>query len=489
MQTDFDAIIVGAGPAGSTAATLLAQAGWSVALVEKQTFPRRKVCGECIAASNLPLLHALGVGAAFEAGAGAELRRVALLRGARRIVAELPAAADPRWRYGRALGREMLDTLLLERARAAGATVLQPWSVQAIGGATGAHRCEIRPHESVFVTRAQRGEVRSADPVLALPPVRAIRSIDTACELRSNDTDRDAGVESAPRSATLRAPIVIAAHGSWEPLPSQRDARRRGRGAADLFAFKANFSGATLAEGLLPVLSFDGGYGGMVVAERGITTLACCIRADRLDACRRAAPGMRAGEAVEALLVHACAGVAEALRHARRDGPWLASGPIEPGVRLRRDDALFRIGNAAGEAHPIIGEGISMAIQSAWLLCARLIEARPERTRDAVASDAVPVALTGLPDPWRGAAPSAAWQREIQARYVADWRRHFVPRLRLAAAFAHAAMRPAAALPLVALLGHWPALLTQGARWGGKLRCAPDAAAIARLAACSAVDR
>ncbi|MEO8808750.1 MAG: FAD-dependent oxidoreductase, partial [Rhodanobacter sp.] len=53
MSTHYDAIIVGAGPAGSTAAILLAKAGWSVALVEKHAYPRRKVCGECIAATNL----------------------------------------------------------------------------------------------------------------------------------------------------------------------------------------------------------------------------------------------------------------------------------------------------------------------------------------------------------------------------------------------------------------------------------------------------
>jgi heterodisulfide reductase subunit A-like polyferredoxin len=62
MRSVFDAVIVGAGPAGSSAAILLARAGWSVALVEKQRFPRRKVCGECIAASNLSLLDALGIG-------------------------------------------------------------------------------------------------------------------------------------------------------------------------------------------------------------------------------------------------------------------------------------------------------------------------------------------------------------------------------------------------------------------------------------------
>ena len=43
-----DAVIVGAGPAGSAAAFLLARAGWSVALIEKEVFPRRKVCGECV---------------------------------------------------------------------------------------------------------------------------------------------------------------------------------------------------------------------------------------------------------------------------------------------------------------------------------------------------------------------------------------------------------------------------------------------------------
>ena len=437
MQTDFDAVIVGAGPAGSTAAILLARAGWSVAVVEKQSFPRRKVCGECIAASNLPLLHALGIGADFEAVAGPELRRVALMRRERTVFADLPAAADPRYRYGRALGRETLDTLLLDRARAVGAVVLQPWSVQALGRAAGAHRCEIRLHDSTLAASGR--------------------------ELRSNDMTLAAAGEPAERAATLQAPIVIAAHGSWEPLPSNRESRRRGRRPGDLFAFKANFLGAALPEGLLPVLSFDGGYGGMVVADHGVATLACCIREDRLDAARGAAPGVRAGEVVEALLKRECTGVAEALRHAERDGPWLASGPIDPGVRLQRDDALFRIGNAAGEAHPIIGEGMSMAMQSAWLLCARLIDAR------------------------RRSSPT--WQRDAHAQYAADWRHHFAPRLRLAAAFAHAAMRPAASLPLMALLGHWPALLTQGAEWGGKVRCALDPATIGRLAAGSAVDR
>ena len=79
-----------------------------MALIEKQSFPRRKVCGECVAASNLPLLDALGIGGGFADKAGPELKRVALMRGAQSVWADLPAAADARQPWGRAIGRETL---------------------------------------------------------------------------------------------------------------------------------------------------------------------------------------------------------------------------------------------------------------------------------------------------------------------------------------------------------------------------------------------
>src|SRR3954463_4035160 len=104
-EPHYDAIIIGAGPAGSSAAILLARAGWSVALIEKQAFPRRKVCGECIAASNLPLLDALGIGEEFSALAGPPLRRVAVMAGDHTIDAALPPMEGGRHRWGRALGR------------------------------------------------------------------------------------------------------------------------------------------------------------------------------------------------------------------------------------------------------------------------------------------------------------------------------------------------------------------------------------------------
>ena len=418
--TTFDAVIVGAGPAGSTVAIQLARGGWSVALIEKQRFPRRKVCGECVAASNLQLLHDLGIGDAFDVSAGPALRRVTLLRDDSVASARLPAAEHDRFPWGRALGRETLDGLLLDQARAAGAVVFQPCAVQAILGSAGAWQCEVR-------------------------------TLDATAMLR------------------LRARVMIDAHGSWEGLPSERPKRRLARHASDLFAFKANFTGSSLPEGAISVLALDGGYGGMVLADGGTVTIACCIRRDRLSELRSAALGQCVGDVVETWLQRECAGVRNALDGALRDGPWLSSGPLAPGIRVDAQDTIFRVGNAAGEAHPILGEGMSMALQSAALLSAHLLgtesgQARPARTASHDAQHGS--------DASRAPVPDAAMQAKIQRRYARAWRKAFAPRLFVAAVFAHLAMRPFAAAALMKVVQAWPGLLTHGARWGGKVRLA-----------------
>lgn len=411
MRTDFDALIVGAGLAGSSAAILLARAGWSVALVEKENFPRRKVCGECVAASNFPLLDALGVGDEFARIAGPELQHVAVLSGHSQTVARLPPADHPKHLWGRALGRERLDPLLLAQARLLGAHVLQPWSVQAVQGRPGAWQCD----------------------------VRAIHSTHTK---------------------TLNARVVIDAHGSWQSwqswqsLAATRTQQPRERRGADLFAFKANFTGAALASGVLPILSFNGGYGGMVLADDGVTTVACCIRRDVLLAARTALPGVAAGEVVERLLQREISGVRSVLHGATRHGSWLSAGPINPGVRVAVNDQIFRIGNAAGEAHPIIGEGMSMALQSAWLLCAQLLDGERMGVSQGPRDN--------------------DWQRTASRAYAVEWRRQFAPRLRLAAAIAAVAARPYLSIPSLAIIRAFPQLLTAGARWSGKNRCAVD---------------
>jgi flavin-dependent dehydrogenase len=214
---------------------------------------------------------------------------------------------------------------------------------------------------------------------------------------------------------------------------------------SELLAFKAHFADADLPADLMPLLVFAGGYGGMVHSDAGRVTLSCCIRRDALEQCRRRHRTPHAGEAVLQHIRESCAGVHDALRHARPAGAWLSAGPIRPGIRKGYANGIFRVGNLAGEAHPIVAEGISMAMQSAWLLCRRLLAQQD----DVVAGRALV---------------------ETGRAYGADWRRCFATRVRVAAVLAHLAMRPNAGRPLLPLIRRCPEILTLGARLSGKAR-------------------
>jgi flavin-dependent dehydrogenase len=401
----YDALLAGGGPAGATAAILLARAGWRVAVVERKAFPRRKVCGEFVSATSWPLLHGLGVAEHLLARAGPEVRQVGLYAGRTGLAAAMPAPHGGTAAWGRALGREVLDSLLLARAADAGADVYQPWALARVEPIVGGQRCAV----------VATGKSARAGDAAEMP---------------------------------LRARIVIAAHGSWEPgsLPTQYP--RRPPRAADLLAFKAHFRAARLPSGLMPLVMFPGGYGGMVHTDRGRVSLSCCIRRDALERCRRAAGDMRAGEAVLAHIAASCSGVRDALRGAALDGAWLSAGPIRPGIRPLWRDRFFAVGNAAGEAHPIVAEGISMAIQSAWLLCVRLLA----HERAAFVADRSPALAT------------------VGRGYERAWRDNFATRIHAAALFAQLAMRPGTAAAAAELVRRAPSILTLGARWSGKAR-------------------
>ncbi len=70
----------------------------------------------------------------------------------------------------------------------------------------------------------------------------------------------------------------------------------------------------------------------------------------------------------------------------------------------------------------------------------------------------------------RASAINEARAKRLQYCYARAWHRHFAPRLRLAALYAHLAMRPKFSAPLSEMLRRWPELLTQAARIAGKAR-------------------
>jgi flavin-dependent dehydrogenase len=389
----YDAIIIGAGPAGSTAAIQLARMGWSVALVERTAFPRRKVCGEFISATSAPVIDDLGIGDEWRSLAGPEVKRLALFSGDRIIEAPMPAGNG--LGFGRALGRDVLDGLLVRRAVDLGVDIFHPWRAVAIKREDGL--------SSVRVT--------------------------------SGDLER-----------TLRAPVVIAAHGSWEPgpLPSHLEKLNTPK---DFLGFKAHFRGATLSPDVMPLLAFPGGYGGIVWSDDGRLSLSCCIRRDHLETLRKDAGSASAATVLHRHLVKSSRGIRQAIREASLESVWLAAGPIRPGIRAGYADDIFRIGNAAGESHPIIAEGISMAMQSGWLLARELAG---------------------------GNGRSLAGRAQAGARYEKGWRRQFAGRIRAADLFARVALLPLVTEVMGGLAARVPSLLTVGANLSGKTKRLPS---------------
>src|SRR6478736_6368272 len=66
MHTECDVVVMGGGPAGATAATLLAERGHKVVILEKEAHPRFHI-GESLLPANVPLFEKLGVAAEIEA--------------------------------------------------------------------------------------------------------------------------------------------------------------------------------------------------------------------------------------------------------------------------------------------------------------------------------------------------------------------------------------------------------------------------------------
>ena len=123
-----DALVVGAGPAGSAAAYHLAQAGLDVLAVDRARFPRDKVCGDGLTPRAVGALIRMGVDIADRGFFRIDASRVHGAYGRPTDVA-WPGGALPG--FGLVRRRFELDQMLVERARTAGATVLE--GVEAAG--------------------------------------------------------------------------------------------------------------------------------------------------------------------------------------------------------------------------------------------------------------------------------------------------------------------------------------------------------------------
>ncbi|MEO7641157.1 MAG: NAD(P)/FAD-dependent oxidoreductase [Ramlibacter sp.] len=141
---DCDVLIIGGGPAGSTAATLLAQRGFKVALLEKDHHPRFHI-GESLLPANLPLLDKLGV--------GDQVRAVGMVKRGAEFVSPWHAQSTQTVYFGEAWDKSMpyayqvrrseFDEILLRNAQAHGAGVLEGCRVRDVAFHDGGARATV----------------------------------------------------------------------------------------------------------------------------------------------------------------------------------------------------------------------------------------------------------------------------------------------------------------------------------------------------------
>jgi geranylgeranyl reductase family protein len=124
-----DVAIVGAGPAGSSCAAFCVAAGLRTILIDREKFPREKVCGDCINPACWPVLERLQLAERVRALPHGKLDTVEFIAiGGASVQVDLPRGDEGEI----AVKRSLFDNLLLERARELGAEIRETTIVSAI---------------------------------------------------------------------------------------------------------------------------------------------------------------------------------------------------------------------------------------------------------------------------------------------------------------------------------------------------------------------
>jgi geranylgeranyl reductase family protein len=327
QPNDAEVIIVGGGPAGSTAAFFLARAGCDVLLLDRATFPRDKPCSEYLSPQAGRLLQEMGALDALERGPSARLTGMRVHAPDGTTFAGSFAAATgftPFRNYGIAVRRPILDALLLSRAEQAGARIREGTDVR---------------------------------------------------DLLRDDAGRVAGVVVRTNGdpVTLRAPLVIGADGLRSVVARRAQLGAHGRWPRRL-ALVCHFRGIQHDADVGDMHVFDGGYAGFAPVGDGLTNVAVVIPTKF----GRAAGNDR--EFIMDRLLESTPRIAARMATAERATPARAIGPFNWHARTAWAPGLVLVGDAADFFDPFTGEGIYAAMRGAELLTPYAFEAVRSKT-------------------------------------------------------------------------------------------------------------
>lgn len=310
-----DVLVIGGGPAGSTAAALLAQNGWHVVLLEKDRHPRFHI-GESLLPNNLPLFERLGV--------KQDVEKIGVVKPGAQFVSDTDGRSETFYfneainttnPYAYQVRRAEFDHLLLRNCVAKGAEVHEQTRVTQV---------EFRPGDNAVVT------------------ARNMAGADYSWETRYV-------VDASGRNTFLANAFGI-------------KARNPQHNSAAVFG---HFAGAErlpgIDEGNISLYWFDHGWFWMIPLKDDAMSVGAVCWPYYMKSRKTG---------VEEFLMDTialCPGVAQRLQHAKLISPATATGNYSYQAQYASGERFILVGDAFAFVDPVFSSGVLLAMNSAFL--------------------------------------------------------------------------------------------------------------------------
>lgn len=309
-MSDWDVVVVGAGPAGSVSAAEFAKRGYRVALLDRSRFPRHKACAEFMSPGVGAVARRLDLRDLIQAESPCTVPGMEVVSPKGRTL-RLQYWSEGRQRFAETLSRQRLDACLVAHAEACGVTLF-----------TG---------------------------VTAREPLR--------------DGHRVIGVKASSAGSPLcfSAPLTVVADGHRSTIARALDLAVVARWPVRL-GLVAHYEGpAALRDGFGQMHIGPGGYCGVAPLPDGYLNVALVVRGDALKS-----TGLPATSYFDAW-IDGMPALRRLLSGASRVSPVRGVGPIGSRVRAASCAGALLVGDAAGFFDPFTGEGIYRALRGAEL--------------------------------------------------------------------------------------------------------------------------